>query len=312
MQILGRGPGRSRNLTAEEAEAAMGLILDGRADPHAIGALLMLMRYRGESPEEIAGFTRALRASLPPMPPADLDWPSYAAGRSRGLPWFLLAARLVARSGARVLIHGWAPPQPEGPELREALALAGIGLAADPDEAGRLLDRDGIAFLPLDGFAPQALGLLRLREVLGLRSCINTVCRMLNPAGAAAAVQGVFHPPYMALQQAAGALLGQRRLGILKGGGGEFERNPSKAVTLWRLIGGQPERTELAPLLPEPQRLADGLRSPQALAALWDGRIDDAFARAIVIATAEAALLTLGSPARAEALWEERGRSLAA
>lgn len=317
IHAMGRGPGRARNLTIAEAEQAMRLILSGAADPHAIGALLMLMRYRGESPAEIAGFTRALRATLPALPKVDLDWPSYAAGRTRGLPWFLLAARLVAQSGARVLLHGWAAPQPDGADPRSALAVAGIRQANSPEDAARLLDRDGIAFLPLDRFAPGALALLRLREVLGLRSCINTVCRVLNPARAPAAVQGVFHPPYLQLQQAACAMLGQPDLCILKGGGGEFERNPSKPVTLFRLSGGVPLETQLAPILPAPQRLSDLPYRPPALADLWAGRLQDHFAEAIVVATTASALIALGhtpaaAHARAETLWANRARTDAA
>lgn len=311
IHAMGRGPGRARNLDALEAEAAMRLILAGQADPHAIGALLMLMRYRGETSEEIAGFTRAARARLPALPAVDLDWPSYAAGRTRGLPWFLLAARLVAQSGARVLIHGWNTHQQPGADLRAALAFCGIPRTDDPAEAASLLARDGIVYLPLESFAPGLRDLLRLREVLGLRSCVNTLCRMLNPARAPAAVQGVFHPPYLTLQQAAGALLGQPRLGILKGGGGEFERNPSKPVTLYRLIDGAPHEALLAPLLPEPQRLADHRHPPQALADLWAGRLQDPFAEAVIHATTAAALITLGHPPAtaetlASTLWAER------
>ncbi|MCC5965025.1 MAG: glycosyl transferase family protein [Natronohydrobacter sp.] len=312
IHAMGRGPGRARNLDATEAEEAMRLILSGGVDPHAIGALLMLMRYRGETPEEIAGFTRAARAVLPVLPQVDLDWPSYAAGRTRGLPWFLLAARLVAQTGARVLIHGWNSHQSDGADVRSALALAGITRVESIDAAGRVLDRDGIAYLPLERFAPRLLELLRLREVLGLRSCINTVCRMLNPAAAPAAVQGVFHPPYLGLQQAAGAVLGQPRLCILKGGGGEFERNPSKQVTLFRLTEARPCETQLAPILPEVQRLSDLPHPPQALADLWSGRLHDPFAQAIVTGTAQAALLALRSGADAKALWTERPSSLAA
>jgi len=312
IHAMGRGPGRARNLDAAEAEAAMRLILSGAADAHAIGALLMLMRYRGETPEEIAGFTRAARAALPALPQVDLDWPSYAAGRSRGLPWFLLAARLVAQTGARVLIHGWNSHQSDGADVRSALALAGIVRAESIDAAGRALDRDGIAYLPLECFAPRLLDLLHLRKVLGLRSCINTVCRMLNPAGAQAAVQGVFHPPYLGLQQAAGAVLGQPRLCILKGGGGEFERNPSKPVTLHRLTDGRPDETRLAPIIPEAQRLSDLPYPPQALADLWSGRLHDPFAQAIVTGTAQAALLALASGDDAETLWTMRPASLAA
>lgn len=312
VSAMGRGPGRARSLDLHEAEDAMRLILSGTADPHAIGALLMLMRYRGETPAEIAGFARAIRATLPAFPQADLDWPSYAAGRTRGLPWFLLAARLVAQSGVRVLLHGWNAYQPDGAVLRAALAWAGIARAESPAEAAQHLDRDGIAYLPLEAFAPHVLDVLRLRDVLGLRSCMNTVCRVMNPALAPAAVQGVFHPPYRALQQAAGEMLGQQGLCILKGGGGEFERNPSKDVTLFQLKAGHALETVLPPLVPQARKLACEGASPEALRDLWDGRLEDGFAAAIVIGTAAAALMALGQPADAaqrlaEKLWQTRG-----
>ena len=76
---LGRGPGRSRALTRAEAREAMGMVLAGQADAHQVGAFLMLLRYRGEDPEEIAGLVEAARdgAGLPfPGLRADLDWPS--------------------------------------------------------------------------------------------------------------------------------------------------------------------------------------------------------------------------------------------
>jgi len=311
IHAMGRGPGRARNLTGPEAHDAMRLILSGDADPHATGALLMLMRYRGETPDEIAGFAKALRADLPALPPVDLDWPSYAAGRTRGLPWFLLAARLVAQTGARVLIHGWNSHQSDGADVRGALALAGIARATSLGDVARLLERDSIAYLPLETLSPRALELLRLREVLGLRSCVNTVLRALNPAQAPAAVQGVFHPPYRALQQATGQHLGQQNLCILKGGGGEFERNPSKDVTLFRLTAGAPLETVLPPLLPEARKLADTSHPPHALSALWDGTLHDPFAQAIVTGTAACALIALGhapgdAHARALSLWNTR------
>lgn len=312
IHAMGRGPGRARNLTGPEAEDAMTQILSGQADPHAIGALLMLMRYRGESPDEISGFVLAVRATLPALPPVDLDWPSYAAGRTRGLPWFLLAARLVALSGARVLLHGWNSHQSNGADVRSALSVVGIAQADSVDDAALLLDRDGIAYLPLERFALQALDLLRLRAVFGLRSCINTVCRVLNPAQAPAAVQGVFHPPYLALQQAAGAVLGQPSLCILKGGGGEFERNPSKPVTLFRLMDGTPQETLLHPILPDAQRLSDLPYPPQALADLWSGALQDRFAESIVIGTAQAAFMALGQSTDATKLWANRPQPLAA
>ena len=71
--------------------------------PRKPGAMLMLLRMKGETAEEIAGLTRAVRTSLSSWQVgAQIDWPSYAAGRSRGAPLFLLAAKLLARAGASI------------------------------------------------------------------------------------------------------------------------------------------------------------------------------------------------------------------
>src|ERR1700723_814098 len=92
---LGRGPGRSRALTREEAETAFGMVLRGEADPHQVGAFLMLLRFRGEDADEVTGIVQAMRAHAKlgwDGPGVELDWPSYGAGRTRGAPWFLLSA----------------------------------------------------------------------------------------------------------------------------------------------------------------------------------------------------------------------------
>ena len=316
VQILGRGPGRARPLTEGEAEAAMTLILQGRAAPEAVGALLMLMRMQGETAAEIAGFVRAARDSLPVWNAAapGLDWPSYAAGRTRGLPWFLLSARLVAQAGVPVLLHGWNGPQ--GGAVRAALPGLGIKVAGSVAEAGAMLARDRIVYLPLEVMSAPLFGLVSLRAVLGLRSCINTVLRMLNPGGATAAVQGVFHPSYRDLQADAGALLGQPELTVLKGGGGEFERHPCKEIALFGLRDGQPWTGGAALLLDQTRRLAEGPADPTAIAAVWDGGLVDDFADAVLIGTAAIALETAGVTkdglALARALWSDRHRSHAA
>lgn len=324
VHAMGRGPGRARHLTREEAADAMSQILAGTAEPEAVGALLMLMRYRGEIPEELAGFVDALRAHTGPWqgPVPALDWPSYAAGRSRGLPWFLLAAKLVASAGYSVLFHGWNSHQGVEAAVRLALPHAGIGTAGTATEVADILARDGIAYLPLEAISPDGLRVLRLREVLGLRSAINTTLRLFNPAGAATSVQGVFHPPYRGLQTDTCALLDQPRQSVLKGAGGEFERAPAKTIQLLGLCCGEQFDTPLPPLLPEATgRLSEGtdLDTPEALANLWSGTITDPYAEAIVTGTAAAALLTLGAVRDIAAaddmtadLWSRRSRDRAA
>jgi anthranilate phosphoribosyltransferase len=315
VRILGRGPGRSRALTAGEAEAAMRLMLSGDAAPEATGALLMLMRFRGEGPAEMAGFVQAMREEVAPWAglPAALDWPSYAAGRSRGLPWFLLAARVVARPDRPVLVHGW-----HGPDFDAALRRLSIPRVASPAEAATALAREGVAYVSLVDLAPRALRLLRLREVLGLRSAVNTALRLLNPTGALAAVQGVFHPSYRSLGRDAATLLGQERLLVLKGGGGEFERHPGKAVTIAGLAGGRPFEMTAPALLAATRRLAEPEARPEDLDGLWTGRRCDPFAEAVVTGTAALALGAMGAAeiaaadAEAARLWHERGRTIAA
>ena len=303
---VGRGPGRSRSLTQAEAAEAMEIMLSGHAAPEAIGALLMLLRMKGETADEIAGFAQAAQGAGPALPRADLDWPSYAAGRTRGLPWFLLSVRLLAQAGHRVVLHGW---NGSDASVRAHLDQAGIALAQDPRAAEAALARAGAVYLPLEHMHPGLFHLLSLRPVFGLRSCINTVARMLNPARAGASVQGVFHPSYRLVQADAAGLLGWRALSVIKGGGGEFERHPGKAVAGFGLRDGAPWEATYGALGADTRRLSE-VAPCVGLAGLWSGAVRDAFAQAIVIGTAALALDTLGvaaPQARAEALWNARG-----
>ncbi|MDX8351175.1 glycosyl transferase family protein [Cognatiyoonia sp. IB215182] len=277
VQIVARGKGRARSMTLDEAQQAMTLILQGQAAPEAVGALLMVMRLRGETAEEIAGFTAALRAHVQgKLTQADLDWPSYAAGRSRGAPLFLLAARLVGQAGYTISMHGWNSHQSVTASVRDALALAG----------------PHVRYTPLEALSPAAFSLLKLRDTFGLRSCFNTVLRMWNPSGAPATVQGVFHPSYRSLQAQAAEMLGQRDLSIIKGGGGEFERHPGKAIQVFGLRDGAHIEASAPPILDATRRLHE-VDHKVDLRGLWRGTVNDPFAVATVTGTAALALWTL-------------------
>lgn len=282
LQAVARGKGRGRTLTLDEARSAMALMLSGRAEPEVESALLMVLRYRGEVASEIAGFTAALQDHTL-LDGFDLDWPSYAAGRSRGAPLFLLSAKLVAQAGYRVLLHGWNSDQSAGADVRAVLHRLAIPI----DDR-----RAPLTYVPLEALSMPAFRLLRLRDSLGLRSCVNTVLRMWNPSRAPAQVQGVFHPSYRGLQATAAEMLGQPDLTIIKGGGGEFERHPGKDIALFGLRGGAHIEAQAPAILHGTRRLHEA-EHPVDPAALWQGAQHDHFAQGTVIGTAALALWTL-------------------
>lgn len=300
---LGRGPGRSRALTREEARDAATILLAGAARPEQVGAFLMLLRYRGEDPEEIAGLVEGFRAAARvPGATADLDWPSYGAGRTRGAPWFLLAALALARSGLRVLMHG-ANDFSQGMPVATALARLRVEVAT-PGTAPALLAETGFAYVPIVALCPALADLLMLRRVLGLRSPLNTVARLLDPADAAAGVDGVFHPPYIETHLAAAELLKRPRLLVLKGGGGEAERAPERAVAVHLWIRGQSREVVTLPALTG----ARGATPEPDLAAIWQGTVRDPVTEARVIGTIALGLRALGrgGDAAAARIWEDR------
>lgn len=298
VRTLARGPGRSRNLTEQEAFEAMSLILQGEAPPEAIGAMLMLMRFRGENADEMQGFIRATHAALPgwmKQGEVDLDWPSYAAGRTRGLPFFLLSALLLAENGIRTFMHGFNSHHMSRLSSTEAaLDALGITPALTEKQVRASLEQHNFAYMPLAALCPAHYELINLRDVLGLRSPVNTLLRGLNPMNASAAIIGVFHPPYVPLQVETAAKLDNGAAIIFKGGGGEAERMPLKPLKIAVARSGEISETTAPALLdkaghdtkpdePEPARLR----------ALWHGEISDEKAEATIIGTAAAALYSL-------------------
>ena len=314
--VLGRGKSLTRALTLAEAEEAMAMILAGRARPEQIGAFLMLLRVKEETGEEIAGFVRAVRATLPrPAIRADLDWPSYA-GKRRRLPWFLLAAPTLADAGWRVAMHGLEGHTAGRLYAREAIARLGLPIADGFDEAAAELEARNFVYLPLDAFCPRLAELFALRAILGLRSPVHTLARLVNPFDAPASIQSVFHPGYMAIHRDAALRLGEARMTVFRGEGGEAERRPNKPCETLTVADGGASETRWPPLLDDPHAGPDENLALGRLAALWRGETQDEYATAAIVGTIAIALATLGverdpaaAEARAEALWRARNRA---
>ena len=316
VRAVAKGEKLGRSLTIDEARDAMAMILGGAVEPVQQGAFLAVLRYRKETPEELAGFALAARDAMLPgtLPPVALDWPSYA-DRHKQLPYFLLAALLVAGAGVRVLMHGI---DGEGPATtRAALACLGVPIAAGSDDAARQLDATSFAYLPLEAVCPALHGLFDLRPLLGLRSAANTYARELNPAAAPCQVQGVFHPNYADLHAGAARHLGQPRAAIFKGGGGEAQVNPRKPVLVTTLVDGIVDRITWPALLDaDDPEWRDEPLEPRRLTTLWRGERSAPGPEAAIIGTAAVALAITGkaeSPTaaidRAAELWRARDRN---
>ena len=313
--ILGRGKSLTRSLTLDEADEAMAMILAGRARPEQIGAFLMLLRVKEETGEEIAGFVRAARATWPRSGArADLDWPSYA-GKRRRPPWFLLAALALADAGWRVAMHGLEGHTAGRLYAREAIAGLRLPIAANLEDGARLLEARNFVYLPLEAFSPRLAELFSLRAVLGLRSPVHTLARLLNPFAAPASLQSVFHPGYMAIHRDAALALGEARVTVFRGEGGEAERRPNKPCETLAVENGRVDEMRWPPLLEDPRAAADESLDLARLAGLWRGDTDDEYAAAAIVGTLAIALAALGvepdpsaAEKRAAAIWRKRDR----
>jgi anthranilate phosphoribosyltransferase len=212
----------------------MGMNLEGKALPEQIGEFLMLLRFKEETPEEIAGFVKAAQASiaqLEVLTQVDLDWSCYA-GKRRQLPWFALAALALSQSGVKIFIHGTEGHTAGRVYAEKTFASLGLHLANSLSEASEILKVTNICYLPLKHFSAALSEFIKLKSVLGLRSPVHTIARMLNPFSAPYVLQGIFHPGFNFVHQKAAALIGQPHLAVFRGEGGEIERRPQKPINV--------------------------------------------------------------------------------
>ncbi len=295
IKILGKGKKGSRPLTQDEAYRAMKMIMSGQVEDIQLGAFLMLMRVKEETPEELAGFVTAARESFQhhiTTTQVDLDWSSYA-GKRRHLPWFLLTTLLLAENGIKVFMHG-AEGHTEGRiYTRNVLKILGIDYATSLQQSAGQLQQYHFSYLSLEHICPRLYEMINLRPLMGLRSPVHTLVRLLNPFNAEHSIQGIFHPGYRQVHQKAALLLNQPHMAVLKGEGGETERNPDMDC-LVQSVHHQELSEEHWPAIFSRRHVKPDMLDPHQLALLWQGKISDEFAEATVIGTAAIALKLLG------------------
>ncbi len=295
IKILGKGKRGSRPLTQDEAYRAMAMILANQVEPIQLGAFLMLMRVKEESSEELAGFVLAARESF--VLPAekitvDLDWSSYA-GKRRHLPWFLLSTLLLAENGVRIFMHGAGGHTEGRVYTHQVLSYLGRTEATTISEAIDQINESNFSYCSLAHFCPLLHEMINLRPMMGLRSPVHTLVRLLNPLNATHVIQGIFHPSYRQVHQKAALLLQQSSMAVLKGEGGETERNPDMDC-LVQSVQGNELVEEQWPALFARRHVKPEHLDPKQLVLLWQGKMKDEFAEATIIGTAAIALKLMG------------------
>jgi anthranilate phosphoribosyltransferase len=295
IRILGKGKKGSRSLTQDEAYHAMKMILADEVLPVQLGAFLMLMRVKEETPEELAGFVLAARESCQLADDSnlvDLDWATYA-GKRRHLPWFLLSALLLSGNGIAVFMHGSPGPAATRLYTQHCLGYLGLEMASSIEQAKKQLSGQHFSYLSLQQICPKLHEIIELRPILGLRSPVHTLVKLLNPFNAQYSIQGIFHPSYRSVHQQAAAMLQQPYAAALKGEGGETERNPDMECLVQSVHNGE-LIDETWPALFTHRHIRSESLEPKQLALVWQGKSQDEFAEGSVIGTAAVALKLLG------------------
>ncbi len=317
IRTLGRGKKGTKDLTEEEAYTAFSLVLKEEVEPEQLGAFLMLLRVKEETPSELAGFVRAAREHLTiptsTTPAIQLDWSSYA-GKRRHLPWYVLSALLLAENGVCILMHGIQGIKDNRLYTRDALTALGLTSANSLTEATAQIETDRFAFIELKNLHPKLAKLINLRQLLGLRSPVHSLCRLLNPLAAPHMIQGIFHPGYQVRHQEAALLLRQPNLCVIKGDGGEAERNPDNDCEALTIHKGKAS-SEIWPALYAQRHLKDKTMDCTRLRTVWQGKEEDEYGYAAIMSTAALALKLLGQAEtqksameQAQTLWAARSK----
>ncbi|ORE94639.1 anthranilate phosphoribosyltransferase [Stappia sp. 22II-S9-Z10] len=205
-------------LSRAEAAAAFDVLMSGEATPAQIGGLLMALRVRGETVDEIAGAVEVMRARMTPVAaPADAIDIVGTGGDAKGTyNVSTCAAFIVAAAGVPVAKHGnRALSSKSG--AADCLASLGIALDLSPEGIARCIREAGIGFMfaPAHHAAMKHVGPARVE--LGTRTIFNLLGPMSNPAGVKRQLLGVFAPQWVRPLAEALAALGADRVWVVHG-----------------------------------------------------------------------------------------------
>ena len=198
---IGRGKKGARDLSRPDACDLYTAMLNGTVSDLELGAILLAMRIKGESVDELGGFMDAAETSFHRIPAwqgpyAPVSIPSYNGARKMANLTPLLAL-LLAREGVPVLVHGVTtdPGRVTTAEIFAAMNLLPSDSVAAVHAAFAARQP---AFMPIEALAPKMAHLLSLRRILGVRSSTHTLVKILQPFdGPALRLVSYTHPEYL-------------------------------------------------------------------------------------------------------------------
>lgn len=243
--ITGRTP---RHLALEEADWAFETMLQGVVSPARVTALLLALRAKGPTAEELAGCAAAAcrRVPFPELPSGAVVLATSRRGKHHSPPLGLAAAAAAAACGARVLVQASSGVPGGGTTLGDVWEAAGGRLTGTPHLVEAALAEHGLAVwrptLADPGWAP----LLAVEADLGLRLLPDVIAKLLLPSGCRVMVAAM---PGPVLGRAGEALLlrGHRGAVIVQGVEGSVDPALSRPTRGLRIVGGATEPLRLRP-----------------------------------------------------------------
>ncbi len=237
------------DLSREESREVMDTIMSGDATPAQIGGLLVALRLKGETVEEIAGAADAMRAHVIAVRPRRDDLVDTAGTGGDGGKTFNIstaAALVAAAAGAGVAKHG--NRSVSGPGSSDVLERLGFRIELPPERIAESIDELGFGFMFAPNHHPAMRHAAPVRRDLGTRTVFNILGPLTNPAGARGQVIGVYSPHLVPLIAGVLARLGARRAFVVHGAGGIDELSPAGVNLVGEVVDGDIREYELDPL----------------------------------------------------------------
>ncbi len=287
-------------LSRDEAAAAFEQMMAGEATPSQMGALLMALRVRGETVEEITGAVTTMRAKmLRVAAPADaIDVVGTGGDASGSFNISTCAALIVAGAGVPVAKHGnRALSSRSG--AADVLAALGVNIELNPEQIGHCIREAGIGFMFAPAHHPAMKNVAATRVELGTRTIFNLLGPLSNPAGVRRQMIGVFSRQWTEPLALVLKNHGAERVWVVHGSDGLDEVTTSGPTSVTALEDGvirsfeiSPDEVGLPRVKPEALRGGDASVNATAVQEVLEGK-RTAF-RDVALLNAAAALVVAG------------------